>query len=149
MKIRKISIITAVLLCLIITGCSSYSDGADGFYEGEPVTPARMAEISKGLAVTKESTDKASDKTADLSNTESELSKDSETKNPEVKTEPQTSCSDAGNPKDQPIVYWTKNGEVWHTEKDCSSLSRSKEIFSGAEETAKEAGKTRACKRCG
>lgn len=46
-------------------------------------------------------------------------------------------------------VYWVKNGEVWHTTRTCSTLSRSKTILSGTVEEAMLAGKDRVCKRCG
>ncbi|MBO5219911.1 MAG: hypothetical protein J6C52_10800 [Clostridia bacterium] len=47
------------------------------------------------------------------------------------------------------VVYWVKNGEVWHISVNCSSLSRSKSILSGTVEAAMDAGKERVCKRCG
>ncbi len=42
-------------------------------------------------------------------------------------------------------VYWTPNGEVYHSTKDCSSLGRSKTILSGS---ISESGKSRPCKNC-
>lgn len=46
-------------------------------------------------------------------------------------------------------VYWVKSGKVWHTTKDCPSLSRSKSILSGSVDDAMAVGKERVCKRCG
>lgn len=46
-------------------------------------------------------------------------------------------------------VYWVKNGEVWHITDKCSSLSRSKKIFSGQISDAQASGKSRVCKICG
>ena len=43
------------------------------------------------------------------------------------------------------IVYWTPNGDCYHSTKSCPSLSRSKIIYSG---TIEESGKTNACERC-
>lgn len=43
-------------------------------------------------------------------------------------------------------VYWVPNGEVYHLNKNCSSLNRSKTIKEG---TIKESGKSRLCKICG
>lgn len=40
-------------------------------------------------------------------------------------------------------VYWTPNGEVYHSTKDCPSLGRSKTILSGS---ISESGKSRPCK---
>ncbi len=48
------------------------------------------------------------------------------------------------------IVYWVKNGSVWHVSRKCSSLAKSSEsdIFSGTEYDAQTSGKERACKIC-
>ena len=43
------------------------------------------------------------------------------------------------------VVYWTENGTVYHTKKDCSALSRSNNILEG---TIKESGKSSLCDRC-
>ena len=53
------------------------------------------------------------------------------------------------NDKVSHTVYWVKSGKVWHTTKDCPSLSRSKSILSGSVDDAMAAGKERVCKRCG
>lgn len=42
-------------------------------------------------------------------------------------------------------VYWTPNGEVYHSTNSCRTLSRSKTIYSG---TLSECPKSRACKVC-
>ena len=42
-------------------------------------------------------------------------------------------------------VYWTPNGEVYHSTPDCPSLGRSKTILSG---TIAQSGKSRPCKNC-
>ncbi len=47
------------------------------------------------------------------------------------------------------IVYFTPNGTVYHLRKDCSSLSRSKEILEGTVEDAYLEGKEKPCKQCG
>lgn len=43
-------------------------------------------------------------------------------------------------------VYWVSSGKVYHTTKDCPSLSRSKNIHSG---TVAQSGKPRVCNNCG
>ncbi|MDR1773597.1 MAG: cell wall-binding repeat-containing protein [Clostridioides sp.] len=48
----------------------------------------------------------------------------------------------ANTPK---IVYWVSGGSVYHSTKDCPSLQRSKNIYSG---TIEESKKTRPCKDC-
>ena len=73
-----------------------------------------------------------------------------ETTSPEIlqpdSTLPETSSSASVQTG---IVYWTTGGEVWHTDPSCSSLSNAKQIFSGTVDGAENAGKARACKRCG
>lgn len=49
---------------------------------------------------------------------------------------------------DDGVVYWVKSGEVWHTDRDCPTLARSKEIFHGSVEDAISTGKSRVCMRC-
>ena len=48
------------------------------------------------------------------------------------------------------IVYWVKNGSVWHVSSKCPSLSKSsaQAILCGIESDAQENGKERACKIC-
>ena len=44
------------------------------------------------------------------------------------------------------IVYWTPLGKVYHLSRNCSTLARSKRVYSG---TRAQSGKSRACKVCG
>ena len=48
------------------------------------------------------------------------------------------------------VVYWVKNGSVWHVSSKCSSLAKSSDvdIISGTEREAQTNGKERACKIC-
>lgn len=46
-------------------------------------------------------------------------------------------------------VYWTDSGEVWHIDKECSSLKKAREIFSGTESEAIAHNKKRICQKCG
>ncbi len=45
-------------------------------------------------------------------------------------------------------VYFTEGGSKFHLYKDCSSLSRSKNVLSGKYSEAKEKGKGECCKYC-
>ena len=51
--------------------------------------------------------------------------------------------------EDEDTVFWTVSGSVWHVTAECSALAKSKSVLSGSEGQAKQAGKTRVCKRCG
>ncbi len=73
-----------------------------------------------------------------------------ETTPPET-TPPETTPSKVTSPTGDEIgrtVYWVESGKVWHTTKNCSSLSRSKNILSGSISAAKAVGKERVCKKC-
>ena len=52
-------------------------------------------------------------------------------------------------PETEDAVFWTVSGSVWHVTAECSALAKSKSVSSGTEEQAKQAGKSRVCKRCG
>ena len=52
-------------------------------------------------------------------------------------------------PETEDAVFWTMSGSVWHVTAECSALAKSKSVLSGTEEQAKQAGKSRVCKRCG
>ena len=52
-------------------------------------------------------------------------------------------------PLSEETVFWTAGGSVWHVTAECSALAKSKSVSSGTEEQAKQAGKSRVCKRCG
>ena len=43
-------------------------------------------------------------------------------------------------------VYWTPSGTVYHLSRNCSTLSRSRTVYSGS---VSASGKPRACKVCG
>jgi hypothetical protein len=47
------------------------------------------------------------------------------------------------------IVYWVPSGHVYHVDKDCPTLRRSKTIESGTPAQAKADGKSRLCEVCG
>ena len=56
-----------------------------------------------------------------------------------------TSSSSTSQKESGGTVYWTPNGEVYHSTPDCPSLGRSKTINSG---TISQSGKSRPCKNC-
>lgn len=66
-----------------------------------------------------------------------------------VKSSTGSSGSSSGNGSSKKesysTVYWTPSGEVYHKSRNCSTLSRSKTIYSGS---PSESGKDRACKVC-
>ena len=82
---------------------------------------------------------------------EAERQKKQEEKKNQSSTNKGGGWTDAGNGKEPSVsdsgqtVYWVKNGKVYHSTPDCTSLSRSKNIQSG---TISQSGKSRGCKNC-
>ena len=56
-----------------------------------------------------------------------------------------SSGSSSGSSGSGGTVYWTPSGSVYHTDRNCSTLSRSKTVLSGS---ISASGKSRACKVC-
>lgn len=56
-----------------------------------------------------------------------------------------TTINNSGSTSSLEKVYWTPNGNSYHTTKGCSTLSRSKTILEG---TIQESGKNDPCDRC-
>lgn len=56
-----------------------------------------------------------------------------------------TTINNSGSTSSPGKVYWTPNGNSYHTTKSCSTLSRSKTILEG---TIQESGKNDPCDRC-
>ena len=86
-----------------------------------------------------------SDKTTDSGYENTEVN--SETKEQESEYNENTEDTFVGN-EENGIVYWTKNGGVWHISRNCRYI-RNSEVESGDVNDAIEAGKDRVCSSCG
>ena len=62
-----------------------------------------------------------------------------------TENEPSNDINDSKEPE---TVYWTAGGSAWHIYEDCGYLKRSKEIFSGSVNEAREQGKEKVCSSC-
>lgn len=167
--IKRIFLSLILIVILIVDlGCSQYIDDPESIGSGEILTPEYMAEISQKLEEDKNSSSEASSSINVVENNSVETSSNTveaetdlviETTACEVTDNYITQSTLAVQPIDSitvsagseisDVVYWTEGGSVWHIKKDCSSLSRSKNIISGSESEAISAGKERVCKRCG
>ena len=64
-----------------------------------------------------------------------------------AKTSAKSGSGSSGNSSGKGgTVYWTPSGTVYHYSRSCSTLSRSRTVYSG---TIAASGKPRACKVCG
>ena len=124
MRTRRIY---AALLCLLLALSSCVQAGV-----GVDVTETVSAEQIRAMIADAEESMRAAQEETDAP---TEQTTPAETVLPEAPTDD--------------IVYWSGSGEVWHTTRDCASLKRAKQIFSGSVADAQAAGRERACKTCG
>ena len=148
--IKRIFWLVIIAVVLVgICGCSEYLADSESISSGEILTPEYMSEISQKLVEDKTTSStvlSTPDTSIDIGGETNEFTEQSSlTSTKEVSV---TTIEDSVEPLED-IVYWTENGSVWHKTKDCSSLSRSKNIISGSELDAISSGKERVCKRCG
>lgn len=73
------------------------------------------------------------------------LETNSSTNNSNYSNNTNTTINNSGSTSSPGKVYWTPNGNSYHTTKSCSTLSRSKTILEG---TIQESGKNDPCDRC-
>lgn len=120
----------------------------------EVSSPAESTEdkISSEQGSTKESVDEKVENNLEDDKKQAEEEIDSvteetkvETKVEEVAPVKEEAITNSNSVSNERTVYWVPNGEVYHTSRNCSSLSRSKTILSG---TISESGKPRKCKKC-
>lgn len=124
----------------------SEENSKKGETENVSETVKSAEEIESSTFDTTESVESTpSDKTTDSVYENTEMK--SETKEQESEYNESMEDTFVGN-EDQSVVYWTKNGSVWHTSRDCRYI-RNSEVESGDVNDAIEAGKDRVCSSCG
>ena len=159
--LSKVFFVLLLLSSIAFTSCALFLADRETFDGGEILNDEKMSEIrSKVFATDPIETDandseesnsnasvadqteqsKETDKNDKHSATETEIISSSAEENTTVETD---SLHDT-----QDVVYWTQNGEVWHTEQDCRYL-KNKSVISGSQEDAIDAGKSRLCSSCG
>ncbi len=67
---------------------------------------------------------------------------------PTFKPTPKPTPAPTPKPDIDAVVYWVKNGKVYHSAHRCPALARSKSILHGSVSEALAAGKGRPCKDC-
>ena len=116
----KMRYLRVVLLCVLAAVFLASCDArADGFYTGEVLGSEALESIIASVG----------------------------TDTPTTKGQEETRTPETEPPEDG-VYYWTEKGNVWHTRRDCSYLSESKDVFEGSIDNAVEAGKERPCSRC-
>ncbi len=136
---RTLSFLILVFIVIIaLSGCSTYSRPAEERNTGFEISVDDLLEIRKQLYP-----EESEVPTTHIITPATDVPESEET------TLSQVSDSSMPTETSDSTVYWTENGEVWHTRTSCSSLKRSKNLTSGSIEQAILAGKDRVCKRCG
>ncbi len=111
---------TVCLLVFALAACNTHGLLSDDFIAGDTVTPEELLDISRELFTG--------------------------TKEPIAETEPKEPETLGAHA----IVYWLKNGSVYHATKDCHHIARSsaENIREGTVQKALDEGKERLCSSC-
>ena len=141
----KIVKIVALLLVdiTVLCSCANNSD----FNGGVLLDSNKLSEIRAEVFATEA-------ETAEITTVENTTEVVFETKEQnsdttELKPEYNDSTEDAMTVNEESaIVYWTKDGKVWHSSRDCRYIKNS-EVESGTANDAIAAGKERVCSSCG
>lgn len=150
---RKFFIAVMCFFMIFLSGCSV---GAGLENDGAVIVPAKTAagettQAKQTAAATYKETSQVrtteSNETTRACENTTAAHKDTTTVPPDSSSAVDTHTDKEGHTNDQ-IVFWVEGGSVWHTDKSCSSLLRSKNILSGTIDQAMKAGKSRACKIC-
>lgn len=139
-KIIKIVLISLIPI-VMLTSCNF--DESDNIFKGGQLLDAEQMSQIKNDILNAEGNPEESGKTVDTedeSKTESTMDTGSgDDKDNVEQTELETDCDS--------LVYWTKNGTVWHTDRECSRIKKS-DVVEGTVEEAIAAGKERICSFC-
>ena len=133
------SVLTVVFSLVSCTDATSMD-----FYGGELLDDSKMSEIkSRVFSSESAENDLISEQEKSEDNSENKVQ---ESENNE-RTEEKEEITD-GDVSSSDVVFWTKNGEVWHLSENCRHLKKST-VISGTLDEAMEQGKKRACSSCG
>ena len=123
--------VLVIALALVLPSCAVEGD----FYGGVELDDSKMSEIKMSVLGTEqgEAVSRSDEKDQEEIVESAESSREDESLTVE---------ESAGT------VYWTKNGQVWHYDKDCRYIKKS-DVVSGSLDAAKSEGKERACSSCG
>ena len=127
---RSIKIVIMILSFALVTAlcsCSIFTYDKSRFEGGEPLDEELISRIESELSEKDELTEDTSSGMTVESEHESESESDVES---------------------GVTVYWTSNGTVWHTRRDCSYIKNSENIFSGTENDAISNGIKQLCSNC-
>ena len=119
-----------ILLALIFPSCAVEGD----FYGGVELDDGKMSEIKMSILGTEEG-----ETVSSSYDDQKEIAESAKATGEEESLTVEESAE---------TVYWTKNGEVWHNDKNCRYIKNSN-VISGSLDSAKEEGKERACSACG
>lgn len=142
-KVRKLRLICISILLLIVVFVMSSCQTAVDCNGGELLDDERLSEIKADIFSEKS--------TVNIDQTEKQTNDDTISENI---SEEKESLTEEGSEADEDvtqgdiIVYWSENGKVWHTDRNCRYIKNS-DVVSGYSSDAIEKGKKSECKSCG
>jgi hypothetical protein len=156
-SLSTVFLILLLLFSMTLTSCSLLLADRETFDGGEILDNEKMSEIRSKVFAT-EPIETEADESGERNSNASDAGQPKETdkidEHPTTETEV-ASLSEKGSEAIetdhlidmQDVVYWTQNGEVWHTKEDCRYL-KNKDVISGSQKDAIDAGKSRLCSSC-
>ena len=131
---RLLGAILLLGVCLLmLAGCRGETD----FYAGESLSSAELEELKNSLLEDEEN-----------EATEEEDRLEETPENAENAEEEKENVSNGEFDENKAVVYYTENGSVYHTTRECTYLKNSKSVLEGSISQAEDLGKSRKCSNC-
>lgn len=155
-RLSKFAVFAIIVVFLFaLCSCSLLTYDRTDVRGGTPLNDDLMAVIKGDILSDASSADGTSEKSENSGN--DDISIDSgensvkESAPLTEETEPNDTAdtsTSSGNQNTDNVCFWTENGSVWHTYRDCYHIKKSKNILSGTVEEAQENGKSHVCSSC-
>lgn len=158
-RIKSLLFVLTVLLSTIsISACAEILP-YNGYFDGGEILDNELISEIRSKYVVEETTESSTKEShsyysesysihiTDTSKPSSEKLDDATVIETETEASPETESTTESASIAPEIVYWTENGEVYHTKETCRYL-KNKSYISGSVQQAVEKGKDRICSSC-
>ena len=141
---RLLLVLLMISVMLSFASCAALYADRGGFVGGEMLDYEKMAEIRAEVMSAEFPSEEQVESTESINESATKSVDESDKLSTEEKAEtPKETEADTNNE----TVYWMSGGSVWHLDKDCRYI-KGKEVISGSQAEAMDAGKERVCSSC-